>query len=131
MVDKKILMNRTLCLLRRDLRLKENLLIQKAIELNFPVIFLYIFDENEKPNIGSASKWWLYHSLSSFAENLSEKLNSTLILKKSDVLKILKDFCNKHKITNLIHSEGFGEYLVNLDLEIENFCKKENILHLL
>jgi deoxyribodipyrimidine photo-lyase len=119
--------NYTLCLLRFDLRLKDNLLIEKAIDLKKSTIFLYIFDEDEKPKIGGASKWWLHHSLSSFQNDLNEKLDSKLILKKGNVIEILKHFLKKYSIENLIHSEGFGEYLVNLDSKIADFCEKEKI----
>ncbi len=120
-------MKKTVCLLRRDLRLNDNLLIKKAIELNTETIFLYIFDDNEEPKIGAASRWWLHHSLESFSKNLLNKFHVNLIIKKGNVIKILKDFIKKHKVCNLIHSEGFGQYLVDLDEAIANLCDKENV----
>ena len=117
----------TLCFLRNDLRLQDNLLIEKAIDLNNQIIFVYIFDDNEKPKKGGASQWWLHYSLLSFSENLSKNLNAKLILKKGNVIEILKILCEKYSIKNLIHSEGFGEYLVQRDLKIENFCREKKI----
>lgn len=64
----------TLVWFRDDLRLADNPALDAAIERGRPLAFLYILDEASdgiRP-LGSASRWWLHHSL----ERLSEALAS-------------------------------------------------------
>lgn len=119
--------NYTLCLFRRDLRLNDNLLIKKAIDLSLEVIFLYILDEDQDPKLGSASMWYLYYSLSSFSKDVDHILRSRLLLRKDGVIKILDEFFSKHKISNFVFSEGFGSYFVALDAKIQSLCEDKGV----
>ena len=57
--------------LRRDLRLSDQPAIQAALTSGLAPVFLYIHDEpaNQWP-LGSASAWWLHHSLQSLDSEL-------------------------------------------------------------
>jgi deoxyribodipyrimidine photo-lyase len=56
---------------RNDLRLQDNLGLDYILQQDLPPIFIYIFDEtkSESEKLGSASKYWLHHSL----KNLQKK----------------------------------------------------------
>lgn len=78
---------------RKDLRLSDNPALDAAVKTGKPVIPVFILDDETpgdwKP--GSASRWWLHHSLTALA-NALEVLNSRLVLRKGpagDVLEAL------------------------------------------
>ena len=69
--------------LRDDLRLADNPALVAAIERGGPVVVLYLLDEVStgiRP-LGSASRWWLHHSLESLSASLAA-LGSTLVLRR-------------------------------------------------
>ncbi|MBX9742219.1 MAG: DNA photolyase family protein [Chthoniobacterales bacterium] len=61
---------------RNDLRLSDNPGFSQAVSEG-KVMPIYIFDQEsvELFKMGSASRWWLYHSLKSLDRSLQEKLN--------------------------------------------------------
>jgi deoxyribodipyrimidine photo-lyase len=61
---------------RQDLRLHDNPSLYNASEEG-EVIPIFILDNvsTQKYQLGSASKWWLYHSLLSLQKSLGGKLN--------------------------------------------------------
>ena len=72
---------------RQDLRLNDNPSINHLIKKNDPIIFIFILDEGyNMPNLGSASKIWLYHSLN----YLNIQLNGKLCFFKDSALNIFK-----------------------------------------
>ncbi len=73
----------TIVWLRDDLRLSDNPALQWAIDRGEPLVLVYLLDE-ESPEIrplGSASKWWLHHSLTSLASDTAA-LGGQLVLKR-------------------------------------------------
>ncbi|MCQ0988940.1 DNA photolyase family protein [Jiella sp. LLJ827] len=80
--------------LRNDLRLDDNPALAHAAETGRPVVPLFVLDE-DSPNVrplGGAHKWWLHHSLESFARSLRGR-GSQLILRrgkaKDHVLEVI------------------------------------------
>ena len=72
---------------RNDLRLNDNLALAKLTKACDKIIPIFIIDKNE--NLGSASKWWLHHSLISLDESLKLK-NSKLYIFQGEPLKNYK-----------------------------------------
>lgn len=60
--------------LRRDLRLSDNPALRWASEQQRPVLCVYIHDTSQDADWlpGGAARWWLHHSLQSFAVDLKE-----------------------------------------------------------
>lgn len=72
--------------LRDDLRLADNPALRAAIGRRAGVVVLYVLDEEStgiRP-LGSATKWWLHHSLASLAEHITS-LGGTLTLRRGPV----------------------------------------------
>jgi deoxyribodipyrimidine photo-lyase len=67
---------KTLFWLRNDLRVSDNPALYEAAK-NGPVMIVYILDDESAQSfkMGSASRWWLYHSLLMLNGNLENKLN--------------------------------------------------------
>ncbi|MDH3779185.1 MAG: deoxyribodipyrimidine photo-lyase, partial [Gammaproteobacteria bacterium] len=72
---------------RRNLRLADNAALQAAVEAGCPIIPLYIHDEEDR---GSASRWWLHHSLTNLERDL-RKLGASLLLRSGDPRQILAE----------------------------------------
>lgn len=79
----------TILWFRQDLRLSDQAALTAAVR-GGPVIPVYVLDD-ERPRdwkLGSASRWWLHHSLRSLVESLRRK-GSRLILRRGDCVKAL------------------------------------------
>ena len=109
---------------RQDLRLHDNLAILELIKDCDKIIPLYIFDNNAI--IGSASKWWLYHSLDSLDKSLRLK-NSQLFYFNGQPYKILKTISHDHKISNIYWNRLYDKYSIERDSKIKENLKKLNI----
>jgi len=82
--------------LRDDLRLADNPALRAAIDRGAGIVVLYVLDEESagiRP-LGSATKWWLHHSLVSLGEHL-ESLGGTFVLRRgaagNEVPKLVKE----------------------------------------
>ncbi len=66
----------TIVWLRDDLRLADNPALTAAAERGAPIIVVFVLDDSsaEDRSLGSASRWWLHHSLSALAGSLGGAL---------------------------------------------------------
>jgi len=84
-------MNTTIIWFRKDLRLEDNPALQAALQTKLPIIPVYIFEPDAgKWSIGSASKWWLHHSLKSLQKSLRDKGSDLIILSGDDEQALIK-----------------------------------------
>ena len=70
---------------RDDLRVSDNPALRAAVDSGAEVIGLYVLDETEQASrkLGSASRWWLHHSLKALGASL-EKRGARLVLREGD-----------------------------------------------
>ena len=68
---------------RRDLRLADNPALQAALARGLTPLPVYIDDVRPQPGAGSASNWWLHHSLAALRDEL-RRLGSDLLILKGD-----------------------------------------------
>ena len=76
--------------MRQDLRLSDHPAFELAATLSKKVVPCYVLDSRSEKKWapGSASRWWLHHSLMELDQRLSE-IGGRLILKSGDAVKIL------------------------------------------
>ena len=88
---------------RQDLRIADNPGLTKAVE-GGNVLPIYIYDNvnSKEYEMGSASKWWLHHSL----VNLNKSLNNNLSIYVGDPQEVLKDIINNYNF-RLVNRSGF------------------------
>jgi deoxyribodipyrimidine photo-lyase len=98
----------TLFLFRNDLRLNDNSALSAALNSGQAVILLYVLDDSSGNNwpIGSASKWWLHHSLISLDADI-KKLGGKLIIRKGSTVKILDEIIKKANVDKLYFSRTY------------------------
>lgn len=123
---------------RQDLRLHDNAALTAAIKTGKPIIAIYILDQNPKNkwSLGSASQWWLHHSLLELNHSLSE-LGSKLVLRSGNVEQVLSSLVTETHADTLYFARQYEPYAASLenkinkrfgnDIEIKRF--KGYLLH--
>lgn len=79
--------------LRDDLRIADNPALTAAAERGGPVVVVFVLDDEsaEVRPIGSASRWWLHHSLASLAGRL-QVLGTPLVLRRGPAERVIPEF---------------------------------------
>ncbi len=110
---------------RQDLRISDNPALLFAIE-NGVVMPIYIFEEQVGDNrkIGSASKWWLHHSLKSLNQSLDNKLNFYC----GDAKEILENLVTDFEIAGIFWNRCYEPLRIQKDREIKSIFKQKNII---
>lgn len=99
----------TIVWLRNDLRLSDNPALHAARELGGPTIIVYIHDE-VSPGIrplGSASKWWLHHSLRALRADIDE-LGGSLTLRQGEATPIIRELVTTHGAQAVFWNRRYG-----------------------
>ena len=109
---------------RQDLRINDNIALNKLVNNCEKIIPLYILDDSFK--LGGASKWWLHHSLYQLKKSLIKK-NSTLYFFKGSPIKILFKLIENYKVDIIHWNRLYDKDSVLRDSEIKNRLKKNNI----
>ena len=73
-------------MVRQDLRIADNPGLSKAVEGDVLPIYIYDNVNSKEYEMGSASKWWLHHSL----VNLNKSLNNNLSIYVGDPQEVLR-----------------------------------------
>ena len=76
---------------RRNLRLSDNSALIAAVDSGQPVIPLYVVDEQDQ---GTASRWWLHHSLASLDKDL-RRLGSSLHIRSGAPSRVLAEIAGQ------------------------------------
>ncbi len=111
----------TLFWFRQDLRIADNPGLFEAAQ-NGTVLPIYILD-TEDPKIGSASKWWLHHSLSALNESLDNTLNVYVGRSQNILLEILQ----KNTIHAVYWNRCYEPWRIANDSLIKAELKNKNI----
>ncbi len=111
---------------RRDLRLSDNSALNAAVNTGRPVVCLYILDESHSSpwRIGSASRWWLHHSLSRLMQQL-RKLNTSLVLRLGDSKKELERIISETGAQSLYFTRHYEPESIKLEQELNHRLKSK------
>lgn len=116
-------MKKTIVLFKNDLRLSDNPALFKASKTSH-ILPIYIFDEAlDKYEMGSASKYWLYHSLT----DLNKKLEGNLLLFKGNYKNILEKLVEKYSITDIYWNRSYTPYEIERDKNLKDFFLEKNV----
>ncbi len=109
---------------RYDLRVNDNPALNAACK-NSSVLPIYIFDNKnfDKFQVGSASRWWLHHSLI----ELNKSLNSSLSIYIGDPIRIIKKIIEKFQIKNIYWNRCYDPNSIRRDKDIKNKLTCDNI----
>ncbi|MEB3315908.1 MAG: deoxyribodipyrimidine photo-lyase, partial [Candidatus Melainabacteria bacterium] len=120
-------------LFRNDLRLADNPALHYAISQGKKILPVFIyedhFDNGDEANferLGAATKLWLYYSLKSLSESISEHGSKLLILKGNQrvVLNALIDKF-ENSINSVYWNRRYEPHHIKLDTELKEFLSHE------
>jgi len=77
---------------RKDLRLRDHAPLRAALDADAPIVPLFVWspeDEGEWP-LGSASRWWLHHSLTTLAADLAQR-GAPLIIRTGRAASVIPE----------------------------------------
>ena len=105
---------------RRDLRLQDNPALHHALALGHTVIPIYIYAPAEEApwQPGSASRWWLHHSLQSLDAALRAK-QSRLLVFKGNSLETLKNLIQTTQATAVYWNRLYEPTIMARDQTIQ------------
>ncbi len=117
-------MKKTLVWFRQDLRLTDNPALQEALKQG-SILAVYIFQEQKQNyfRMGSASRWWLHHSLLKLHQSLNNQLN----LYKGDAKTIILKLIEAYAIDAVYWNRCYEPWRVSEDASIKSCLKKMNI----
>ena len=115
-----------ICWFRHDLRLHDNLSLHAALQTDNKIICLYILDKDvsKKWPVGSASQWWLHHSLKNLGQSLKE-IGGRLILRQGNTLDELSKLIQKTQASGLYFSRLYDPDQIKLEKQINNQFKDQ------
>ena len=91
---------------RRDLRLADNPALHAAVTSGKPVIALYIDETDAARPLGSASRWWLHHSLERLCADMSE-LGGRLVILKGLTAEVLDDIIKESGADHVVWNRRY------------------------
>jgi deoxyribodipyrimidine photo-lyase len=113
-------MTKTIVWFRQDLRLSDNHALFNACQKG-EVIPLFILDGSDRP-LGSATKWWLHHSLKALGKSLG-----TLIFRRGDPLSILQSLLNETEAEGVYWNRGYEPHTIKRDTAIKSALSNDGI----
>ena len=113
---------------RSDLRLKDNAALSYACKHCDELALVYFYNPNDTSpwKIGSASKWWLHHSLSALHKALNSKQHELQII-IADPSKSLEKICQKNNISHVFWNRLYEPSHIERDKNIKTSLSNNGI----
>jgi deoxyribodipyrimidine photo-lyase len=113
---------------RRDLRLKDNVALFHALNSNYPVLPIFIFDEeilNELPK-SDARVSFIYKIIAEINSELKQS-DASLFVKKGNVKAVWKQIIKDYNVKKVFFNKDYEPYAIKRDLEITKLCEQQHI----
>lgn len=113
---------------RRDLRLDDNLGLFRSLESKFPVIPLFIFDEEILDNLPKADPRvnFIHESLSKINNKLKES-DTSLLVKKGKTTFVWESLIQDFDVQEVFFNKDYEPYAIKRDLAICQLLESNNI----
>lgn len=113
---------------RRDLRLDDNIGLFNALQADFPVIPLFIFDHDILENLPEkdARVTFIYDSLQKINQELTT-IGSSLLIKKGNTAEVWKSLLEEFDIHQIFFNKDYEPFAIERDLAIQEIITKNNI----
>ena len=114
---------------RRDLRYFDNHGFLQALNDQWPVIPLFIFDTeilNDLSDKYDKRVNFIYHKLNSLNTKFQE-YKSSLLIKKGKPVHIFDELMQEYDVRNVFTNRDYEPYAIKRDKEIEEFLARQNI----
>jgi deoxyribodipyrimidine photo-lyase len=114
---------------RRDLRLEDNIGLFHALESQYPVIPLFIFDEAILASLprNDARVGFIHESLSNINEQL-KKIGSSLLVRKGETAIVFETLSKEFDVKEVFFNKDYEQYAIARDHKICELLQVENIV---
>lgn len=114
---------------RRDLRLDDNVGFYNALKGNYPVLPIFIFDENILIKLPKqdARLTFIYETLHKMNVTLQEKNNSSIAMYYGKPEEVYKKLVTEYNINTVFTNRDYEPYATIRDTKIEQLLKENNI----
>ena len=119
----------TICWLRRDLRLEDNAALYHALKSDYPVLILFIFDENilqKLANKTDARVTFIHQQLTKIHAALQEK-GSSLLIKYGKPEEIWPAILKEYEVKAVYANHDYEPYARKRDDGLAEFLSSEGI----
>ena len=116
-------MKKNIILFKNDLRIKDNPAVYEG-SVEAEILPIYIFDDAES-NIkrGSASKYWLHHSL----DNLNKELNNNLLFLEGNFEEALNKLTEKYNIDGIYWNRSYDVHSIERDKKLKTHFESKGV----
>lgn len=114
---------------RSDLRLSDNPALGRLLNDGYTPLPIYIHDDDPFSALaraGTASAWWLHHSLKSLANNIAEKGNRLYCL-AGNPLQRLSQLCRKTGVSTVYWNRCYDPHSIERDRTIKAALAEQGI----
>ncbi len=111
-------------LVKRNLRLHDNKVLEQAAENSLPVLLLYVFDELDRLNERQSS--FVYDLIQKINLQLIQ-VNSSVLVKSGNTLQVLSSLCDVFKVENVFVGEEYETDKLALNTDLQTLCRRRNI----
>ncbi|MBW2960640.1 cryptochrome/photolyase family protein [Mesonia aestuariivivens] len=114
---------------RRDLRLDDNIGFYKALQGDYPVLPIFIFDTEILKDLpkDDARVTFIFNQLQKMRKELQENYDSSIAIFEGKPEEVLKKINNDYSIAEIITNRDYEPYAKERDEKIEALLEKENI----
>ncbi|MFN0117435.1 MAG: cryptochrome/photolyase family protein [Elusimicrobiota bacterium] len=118
----------TLVWFKNDLRLENNPALFAALAQGEPIIPVFIWSPNEESPWmpGSASRWWLHHSLTALHTSLLHH-GSQLIIRQGKALPVIIELLKETGAKSVYWNRRYEPALIKRDSEIKSTLKEMGV----
>ncbi|MCG3175249.1 MAG: Deoxyribodipyrimidine photo-lyase [Candidatus Omnitrophica bacterium] len=112
---------------RQDLRIGDHPALSDA-SARGPVVPVYILWDEEEGGWapGSASRWWLHHSLKSLSADLADK-GSPLVIRRGPALKTLLDLARQTGASGVVWNRRYEPAAIARDTAVKAALRREGL----
>ena len=113
---------------RRDLRLDDNRGLNEALKASFPVLPIFIFDDNITDDLDEddARITFIYDQIEKISIEL-KKDSCSLLCKKGDLKAVWSKLLKEYDIQEVYTNEDYEPYAIKRDLDIQNLLSENSI----
>ena len=113
---------------RRDLRLEDNTGLFHALQSDFPVIPLFIFDDEILENLpkNDARVQFIFESLQKINEQL-KAIDSSILIKKGTTNKVWESLTTEFDIQHVFFNKDYEPFAIKRDAAIEQLLAQHHI----
>ncbi len=119
----------SICWLRRDLRLSDNVALYHALKDKYTVLPVFIFDTNILEKLSDKKDkrvFFIYHSLEELNTILKDNGSALYVLHDTPLVAFEK-ICDGFSVKAVFTNHDYEPYATERDTAIGNFLKSKNI----